>query len=68
MDTGADTYWTTIAHYQIHFGPAEVAVGEEGKEWGRRGPDRGRRLVDPVAVTDARLFLVLHAAPSSPHL
>jgi hypothetical protein len=59
MDTGADTYWATIAHYQIRFGPAEVGwmrlwlSGKKERSGG--GVDRtGRRTACGSGGRDGR--------------
>jgi hypothetical protein len=59
MDTGADTYWATIAHYQIRFGPAEVGwmrLWLSGKkERSEGGMDRtGRRTACGSGGRDGR--------------
>jgi hypothetical protein len=53
-DIRADTYWTTIAHYRIHIGPAHLATMRDG-EGSRGGVGRaGQRTVTDRATSARR--------------
>jgi hypothetical protein len=52
-DTRADTYWTTIAHYRIHIGPAHLPTIRDG-EGSRGGVGRPGQQTAIGRATSAR--------------